>query len=113
MPSMKMERDTSDANVAINDYVREVYDAHSFSLYLKHRHLFELHQVNREQQGRVFSLQLKSVLAYELRELDPSRFLIHQIIHMVEHDTMHSVRIRSVTSSKKAAITSNSKTNSP
>jgi hypothetical protein len=93
----KTTNNNTDLENDMDNYVRQTYDKQSFDLYLKYRHLFELHHVNSTDENST-SLKLKPILAYELNKLDRSRFLIQQPIHMTKREDIHSIPIRSILS---------------
>jgi hypothetical protein len=84
------------SNTEIDNYVSQIYDEQSFDLYLKYRHLFELHQTNNTDRESSLSLKLKPILAYEINKFNRSNFLIHQTIHMTKRDHIHLMPIRSI-----------------
>jgi hypothetical protein len=83
-------------NINMDNYVRQVYDKQSLDLYFKHRHLFELHQINGTQGELVTSLKLNPILAYELNKFNRSSFLVHQQVHMTKREDIHLIPIRSI-----------------
>jgi hypothetical protein len=99
-----LSKNSKDMNSEMDDYVRQIYDQQSFDLYVKYRHLFELHQSNDAQRELKLSLKLKPILAYELNKFNRSSFLIHQTIHMTKRDDIHLIPIRSIVPLKKTEI---------
>jgi hypothetical protein len=83
-------------NIEMDNYVRQIYNKKSLDLYLKYRHLFQLHQINGTQGELVTSLKLKPILVYELNEFNRSSVLVHQPMHMTKREDIHLIPIRSI-----------------